>query len=258
MVIIPYFRKINFSDFFGKNMVKKTQNTRVKGESLFLEKRSFFGRKVKRLRKEGIIPGNIFGKNLKSLAVQFSLKDFETVYKSVGETGLVKLETDKETYPALIHGVQSDPATGNLLHVDFLKVDLKEKVTAPVPIETMGISPAEKQGLGTVVLYIDEVEVEALPADLPEKFGVDISTLTEVDQAIFVKDLQFDKEKVEIKADPETILVKVEPPEKEEEVPVPTEEAVAEGEAPAEGEVPAETEGGKEQSPQKEEEKRGE
>jgi len=121
------------------------------------------------------------------------------------------------------------------LHVDFLQVDLKVKVTAKVPVEVSGESPAEKQALGTVVQYLNEVEVEALPADLLEKFEVDTSELAEVDQAIYVKDLKYDKSKIEVKTDGEEIIVKVEPPQKEEEVIAPIVAVGAEGEVVPEG-----------------------
>lgn len=220
--------------------------------------RKITGRKVKKLRAEGVLLGNIYGKKVKSVAVQLSQKDFEKVYKEVGETGLLALQVGKEELPVLIHNLQKHPVTGMSLHVDFLRVDLKEKVTAKVPVELSGESPAEKQSLGTVVLYINEIEVKSLPGDLPEKFTLDVSGLTEVDQAVHVKDLVVSKEKVEITLDPETIIAKVEPPQKEEEVApaAPTEgEAQPEGAPIVEGKAPAE--GGeqpKESGEQKEEE----
>lgn len=202
------------------------------------EPRKITGRKVKDLRREGVLPGNIYGKKVKSQAVQTALTDLEKVYAEVGETGLVELKVDGKTKPVLIHNLQKDPVTDSPIHVDFLQVDLKEKVSAKVAVELSGESPAEKQGLGTVVLYVNEVEVEALPGDLPEKFMVDVSNLAEVDQAIYIKDLGFDKKKIGVKAEPETIVVKVEPPQKEEEVvPPPTEAVVAEGAAAAEAEA---------------------
>lgn len=208
------------------------------------EIRKVVGRKTRHLRKEGILPANVFGKKIKSLAISVKLKDFNTIFKSAGETTLIKVEIEdkgkKEDRSVLIANVQKDPVSELPIHVDFHQVDLKEKVTASVPVELTGESPAEKLSVGTVVLYINEIEVEALPTDLPEKFIVDVSNLSEVDQAIFVKDLKIDKTKVEIKADIEAILAKVEPPQKEEVVtPPPTEEAV-EGAVPAEGEAPAE------------------
>lgn len=202
-------------------------------KTLKAEARKITGRKVKNLRKEGILPGNVYGKKVKSASVQVSLKDFEKIYKEVGETGLVELEVGKEKRPVLVHNLQLNPVTDAPVHVDFLQVDLKEKVTAGVPVELIGESPAEKQGLGTVVQQLTEIEVEALPADLPEKFEIDKGMLTEVDQVIKVVDLKVDKSKVEVKTDAESIVVKVEPPQKIEEVAPP---------APAEGEVPTSAE----------------
>lgn len=193
------------------------------------EKRTIEGRKVKNLRKEGFLPGNVYGKNIKSESVQVNLKDFEKTFKEVGETGLVTLTIGNIEKPVLIHNLQLHPITDIPLHVDFLQVDLKEKVEADIPVEMVGESPAEKQGVGTVVLYINEIKVEALPTDLPEKFEVNTENLSEVDQSIFVKDLKYDKSKVEIKSDIEAILAKVEPPQKEEVIETP----VTETEAPA-------------------------
>ncbi len=188
------------------------------------EKRKIAGRKVKKLRSEGVLPANIYGKKVKSVTIQTDLNEFEKVFKKAGETGLVELQVNGEKRPVLVHNIQLDPLTDEPLHVDFLQVDLKEKVIAKVPVELIGESPAEKQGLGTVVQYIDEIEVGALPGDLPDKFEVDRSKLTEVGQLISVADLPIDAKKVEIRVDPEQILVKVEPPRKEEEVVPPTPE----------------------------------
>ncbi|MEK7472445.1 MAG: 50S ribosomal protein L25 [Patescibacteria group bacterium] len=200
------------------------------------EKRELFGRKVKRLRKAGKIPANIFGKKIKSEAISVDNKEFIEVFEKAGETQIIDL-TGK---PVLVSNTQVDPISAEYLHVDFRQVDLTEKIEAMVPIEIEGESPAEKQNLGTVVQQIHEIEVEALPTDLPEKIIVDASILVEVDQAIYVKDLKVDK-KVAIKTDLESIVIKVEPPTKEEVVEV-TAEVPAEGEAPVEGEKPADGE----------------
>jgi len=229
-------------------------------KTLKAQARKIAGRKVKNLRKTGILPGNVYGKKVKSVSVQVGLKDFENVYKEVGETGLVELELGKEKRPVLIHNLQLNPVTDAPVHVDFLQVDLKEKVSAEVPVELTGESPAEKQALGTVVLMLNEIEVEALPSDLPEKFEIDRGTLTEVDQVVKVADLKVDRSKVEIKMGEEEIVVKVEPPQKVEEVAPPAPEAPVEGEAvapaegkaegpePVEGETPKAPEGNSGQS----------
>ncbi|MFZ3301463.1 MAG: 50S ribosomal protein L25 [Microgenomates group bacterium] len=203
------------------------------------EKRDIFGRKVSRLRKAGKIPANIFGKKIESSAILVDNKEFTEVFEKAGETQIIDLGGK----PVLVSNTQVDPISGEYLHVDFRQVDLKEKIEAKVPVEVEGESPAEKQNLGTVVQQLHEIEVEALPADLPEKIMVDASLLTEVDQVVYVKDLKVNKD-VEIKTDLESIVVKVEPPQKEEVVevaPAPVEgEVSAEGTKPAEGETPKE------------------
>jgi large subunit ribosomal protein L25 len=206
------------------------------------EIRKLLGRNVKHLRRDGILPGNVFGKKIKSEAVQVNFKDFEKVYKVVGETGLLTLQVGTTEKPVLVHNLQVNPVSDVPVHVDFLQVDLKEKVEAEVPVELIGESPAEKQAIGTVVQYLNEIKVEALPMDLPEKFEVDTGILAEVDQLIFVKDLKVDRTRVDVITGPDEIVVKVEPPQKEEVVapPTPVVPVGAEGAVPAEGEVPVE------------------
>lgn len=203
------------------------------------EKREIVGRKVKNLRKLGKIPANIFGKKVSSEAITIDSKEFAEAYKKSGETQLIEMGGRS----VLVSKIQYHPVSREILHIDLRQVDLKEKIEAMVPVELTGESPAEKQNLGTVVQQIDEIQVEALPTDLPEKIEVDQSILAEVDQAIYVKDLKVDS-KVDVLTDGESIVAKVEPPQAEEVVeaaPVVAEgEAVAEGEKPAEGEAPKE------------------
>lgn len=208
--------------------------------SLKVEKREIFGKKVKRLRREGLIPANIYGRKIKSEAVSVQKSDFDEVFKEAGETQIVNLELGKEKRPVLIHDIQKDPVTGDIIHIDFLQVDLKEKVTASIPVVGVGESPVEKQGLGTVVFYVDEIEVEALPTDLLERVEVDLSSLENIDQTILVKDLAFDTSKVEVKASPDEVVVKVEPVKEESvEETAPVEEAAAEAIQPQKEETPS-------------------
>lgn len=214
------------------------------------EPRKVLGKKVKSLRKEGLLPGNLFGKDIKSKSLQVEEKEFRKVFKEAGETGVVEVKVDKETYPALIHNVQLHPKTDSILHADFHKVNLKEKITTHVPIVLEGEAPAEKTGVGLILQTINELEVESLPGDIPHEVKVDISKLEEVGQSIHIKDLEVDREKVEVKNDPEDTVVSVQTAEMKEEVveeaPAPEEvEAVAEKgeEEVAEGEEkPATTE----------------
>lgn len=198
----------------------------AKSLKLKVEKRELTGRKVKQLRRKGILPANIFGKGIKSKTIKLSLNEFEKAYAKVGETGILELQLGKSTHPALIANVAYDPVSDTPIHVDFKQINLKEKVGATVPVVLVGESPAEKNGEGTITQQINEIDVIALPTDLPEEFEVDITGLEKVDQTIKVADLKYDKAKLELDIDPELLIAKVEAPQEEEE----PEPAAAEGE----------------------------
>ena len=208
---------------------------------LKLEPRKTLGRKVKAMRNQGVLPGNIYGKGIKSLSVQASLKDFSLIFSKAGETNIIELDVAKESKvrPALIHQVMVDPVSGQLLHADFRQVDLSQAVKVAVPIELIGEAPAVQQG-GVLVQLLNEVEVEALPNDLPDKFTVDVSKLSEMNQGITLKELRAgDKVKLMVE-NLDELVVKIDQPTKEVVAPEPVvEEVPAEGEAApvAEGEV---------------------
>jgi large subunit ribosomal protein L25 len=200
-------------------------------QTITAEKRTIVGRAVKNLRKEGLVPANIFAKGIESEAITVNLKEFKKVFKVAGETGLIDIVVNDKTYPVLVTEFQIHPITGETIHIDFHKVNLKEKVQATVPVHVIGESPAVKSGIGNLMQQIDEIEVEALPTELPDHFDVDITSLVEVDQAIFVKDIAGDSKQVEILTDADLIVVKIEAPQKEvviEEAPAATEAPVAE------------------------------
>lgn len=176
---------------------------------LTAEKRKVTGRKVKALRKQGILPANIYGKDIKSLAVQIPVKDFLRVYEQAGVTGIIELSVgDGESHPVLVHNLQLHPVGGHPLHVDFHRVSLTEKVKATVPVVTIGESPAISQKLGVLLTPVGELEVEALPADLPEKIEVETKELAAVGQEIKVKDLKI-SDKITVFADPELVVAKI-------------------------------------------------
>ena len=181
--------------------------------SLHAEERKVLGKKVKNLRKDGILPAHVFGKGVEGESVSVIAKDFLKVFKTAGETGLIDLKIGAEKVrPVLIREVSYNPVSGDLIHIDFYQVNLSEKVKVSVPIVQIGEQP-ESVHLGeTIVLQtLNEVEVEALPADLPENIEVDITSLKNVDDAITVGQLSVDKEKITIHADPEEIVVKLAP-----------------------------------------------
>lgn len=221
-------------------------------------KRELIGRKVKKLRKEGLIPANVYGKKIKSISVSLEKDGFEKVHRQVGETGVVKLliEGEKEERPILIQNLQLDPVTEMPLHVDLRQIILTEKVTARIPVEISGIAPAASQKLGILIQTVSEIEVESLPMDLPEKFVVDVSKLANVGDEIKVKDLAVDKTKVTLEVEDELVLAKIEPLAKEEVTPPPVQEVPVEGEVPSVEEgKPAEGETPKEEKPEAKEEK---
>jgi len=185
--------------------------------------RTVVGRKVKFLRKEGLLPATVYGHKFESLSIQFKALELEKLFNEVGESGLVELLVGEEKLPVLFRNPQYSAILGDLIHIDCYKVNLKEKITASVPIEFIGESQAVKEG-NTLVEITTEVEVEALPANLPESIEVDISILNAVDDAITVGDIKLD-EKVAMVTSLEQVIVKIEAPRAEEEVIVPEESA---------------------------------
>jgi len=206
------------------------------------EPRTITGRQVKTLRRQGILPANVFGKKTKSLSLQVAIKEFTPVADEVGETGLVDLVVKGEDSPrpVLITNIHTHPVTGRPLHADFHQVDLTEAVTAPIPVELIGESPAVKEKSAVLITLLDEIEVEALPADLPEKFAVDISGLKEFNDSVLVSDLKVDTASVTIKADPTAQIVMVQEPKEKEIAPPPPAETEVPAPAEGEGEKPAE------------------
>lgn len=158
--------------------------------TLSVTKREIFGKKVKKLRKEGVLPGNIYGHNFASVAVQMPTKEFMEVFEKAGHSGVVELKFDGQTVPTLIHEVTHNHVNQNVLHVDFYKVNLKEKVKAVIPVTLIGEPQAVTDKLGLLMHTLSEVEVEALPTDLPEHIEVDVAPLAEVGASIHVSDLK--------------------------------------------------------------------
>jgi len=192
--------------------------------------RTILGRKVATLRRDAKIPANIYLRGSESTPITLDKKEFSKLYTSAGETTLIELGIDgeKATHPVLIRDVQRHPVTAEFVHVDFQQVDLKQKVTANIPVIAIGESEAIKAG-GVLVMAYNELEVEALPTDLPEHFEVDLSKLVSIGDSITVADLSYDKNKVSISIEPEEVLATIQAQEEEK-----AEEVVAE---PAEVEL---------------------
>ncbi len=172
------------------------------------EQRQLTGKKVKRLRREGWIPGVVYGPGLEPSSIQLLRKDLIEVYRQAGTSTLVGLlvKPQRKPRPALIRDVQQDPITYEVLHVDLEVVDMERPVTAEVPVVLVGEAPVAKDGLAVVTHGTEEIEIRALPSEVPGHIDVDVSVLTRPDQAIHVADLTF-PEGILVLSDPETVLV---------------------------------------------------
>lgn len=206
----------------------------MKYPALNADARTVLGKKVKKLRKDGFLPANVYGKGLASKALQVKLSDFQTIFKQVGETGLVELKVDGQTHPVLIKNLQMDYFTETPLHADFYEVNLKEKVKAMVPVELIGQAKAVQEKLGVLLQTLSEVEIEALPDRIPENIKANVEQLAKIGDGITVGDLKIE-EGVTMLTDGGVTIARIAELAKEEVVVVP--------EAPVEGEAVAAKEG---------------
>jgi len=187
---------------------------------LLVKNRTILGRKVKSLRRGGLIPAEIYGRGLENRHVEVNAKDFQKVFRSAGEHTLLDAITEEgKKLPVLISDVARHPITGNVLSIDFRAVRLDEKTQAKIPVELVGEAPATKSGF-VVVRALEEIEVEALPHKLPHKIEVDISALQNPGESIHVGDIKFSDD-VKVLDAPEAAIVTVKEKAKEEEAPAP-------------------------------------
>jgi len=173
-----------------------------------------------KIRQEKQIPAELYGHNTANLHLAVQGREFKKVYEEVGESQVVTLVVDSKKHPVLIHDVRVDALHGGVIHVDFYEVKMDEEIVTNVELEFINESPAIKEKKGNLNKTITEIEVEALPANLPESIIVDISKLIEVGDSIHVKDLAIPKN-VKVFLDPETAVVSIVELVKEEKVEAP-------------------------------------
>jgi len=169
--------------------------------------RSVTGKKVRSLRREGWIPGVLYGPG-EAVSVQFARKELAEAYRQVGTSALigVLLEGQKKARPAIIREVQRNTLSLEILHVDFELVDMKRQLTTHVPVALHGESPVVQQGLSVLTHGVNEIEIRCLPADVPARLEVDLALLTQPDQFIHVSDL-IAPPGVAILTEPGTVIV---------------------------------------------------
>lgn len=175
---------------------------------LNVQKREKLGRGVKALRKQGLVVAELYGKGLENLHLSMSAKEFKKVFKQAGENTIVNVLLDGKKHPVLIQDVSYDPLTDEAWSVDLYQVRMDQKLKVGVPVEFVGVAPAVKEKNGLLVKALQELEVEALPADIPHNFKVDLSKISDIGQSIYVKDLEVPAN-VKVMVSPETVVATV-------------------------------------------------
>lgn len=195
------------------------------------EPRTILGKKVNSLRKTGSIPAVLYGHGKQSVPVAISAKEFDKIFKQAGETTLLSLALGGQKRNVFIHDLAKDPLTGQIIHVDFFEVKMDEKIKAKVPFIFVGESPAVKADGGVLVRAMQEIEIEALPQDLPKEIEVDISSLKTFEDKIRVVNLSL-KGSVKVLTNLDETVALVAPPRSDKELAdletKPTETAAAE------------------------------
>lgn len=209
-------------------------------------KRDILGKKTRFLRRRSITPTHLFGHGIESLALQCDTAELQRLITQGGTTRLIdlKIEAEKRPRSVFIREIQRDVLNGQLLHVDFYQIKKTEKITADIPIVLMGEAPATRSKENIIYQELTQLGVECLPENLPPQIEIDLSSLEEANQAIYVRDIILDPD-IAVTTDTDQLVVKVSQVamEKEEVVEVAEAEAVeAEAEVATEAETPAKEE----------------
>lgn len=196
-------------------------NQQAEQVELAAEKRTVLGKQVKQLRRQGWTPGVMYGHNFEPVPLQFETRRLQQLLSQVGGSQLIsiKIEGQRQPEAALVRDVQRDFIRQTVLHVDFYRVAMTERLTTEIPLEIIGESPVVERGEGILLQGISTIEVECLPGDLVDAIEVDLSDLTELDQALYVRDLAVPSS-IDILTDVDEMITRV--------VPLTTEEAFEE------------------------------
>jgi large subunit ribosomal protein L25 len=182
-------------------------------KELSVEPRQVTGKKVAQLRRDGILPGNIFGHGIESQAVQVNMEALhDTLHGSAAnEVFDIQVKGERSARPVVIHKAQRNPLNGSLLHLDFYQVQLREKMRADVQLVFTGKSGAIDTYNGVLVTALESVHVEGLPLDIPGTIEIDISVMANLEDAIHVRDLAL-PENVVILNEPDVVIAKIASP----------------------------------------------
>jgi large subunit ribosomal protein L25 len=201
---------------------------------LTLEPRAITGKKVKSLRREGLVPASICGKGVQTETFQLDAKTFGLVYRRAGRTTLIDLKLPSGSRSAFVRQVQIHPVTRQFLHVDFRIVDLRTEITADVPVVAVGENTLVERGDGVLTMGLSTLHIKALPTDIPTAIEVDISRIEDFNTVLHVSDLDLG-DKVQVLTAPEEVVATITPSRMAAE-----EEAITEQEQQGEPELSAE------------------
>ena len=181
------------------------------------ELRSLAGKAVRQLRREGYVPGVVYGHRTTPVSLQVPERALHQALRVAGTNRLITLNMPGQEEPkmVLVRELQRDSLNHAMLHVDFYEVIMTEKITSDLPIVLFGESKLVKSGAGLLFQGLDTIEIECLPGDLPPEVRIDLSSLTAIDQAVVVRDLKLG-EAIHVLTDLDEIVVKILPPEAEE------------------------------------------
>ncbi|MDE2636154.1 MAG: 50S ribosomal protein L25 [Chloroflexota bacterium] len=175
---------------------------------LAAEVRQAQGKRNRRLRREGFVPGIVYGPSIDPISVQFPYRAVEVTLMNAGGTNLIDIEVNGSSFPSLAREVQRDVVRGDILHVDFLAVDQTQRISVEVPIVMDGESPVVAAREGILITGRSSLTLEVYPSDIRDRIIIDLSTLTEMGAEVLVRDLSFG-ESVTVHNDPNEMLAKI-------------------------------------------------
>lgn len=157
------------------------------------------------LRAADAIPAVFYGQGKDATLITVPRREFIKLYQEAGESTIITLQTESGDYDVLVQEIQLNAATHELLHVDFKTIEAGQSITVTVPLEFVGVAPAEENGLGVIVKSVQEVEIEVMPKDLPHSLEVDLSVLVDLSANIYARDIKIPAGS-ELLLDPETVI----------------------------------------------------
>jgi len=180
-------------------------------QKLKIVPREVVGKKVKSIRKLGLVPAALYGPKFASRNMAVEVIPFKKVFKEAGYSNLIEATVEGEgDEKLLLKEVQMNPVTDEVLHISFYVTDKNTEITSEVPVDLVGLAPAQDMGVGFVIQSLNEIHVRCLPANLPDHFEVDVTVLVNIGDTILVSDLKL-PEGVELDSDmdPNTAIVSV-------------------------------------------------